>query len=158
MKCISSLLIAMAMLSAAFGADWKIVSIHAMAFKPEEQTSKDGQDFWLNITLRNDSKVTQYIKGLPPNWFLVEAFIRRPQSEIWERQNIWYDRKLTWIPIKPGEEIKLRRRESLADAGLPMKLTFARALSAGDRNGSIILLDPFTIPSPSKNQHQLPKK
>jgi hypothetical protein len=157
MKYLSSLLIALAIQTAAFGADWKIVSTEASAFKPEEQTSKDGRDFWLNITLRNDSKVTQYIKGLPPGWFLVEAFIRRPQSEIWERQNIGYDRKLTWIPIKPGEEIKLLRRQSSADAGLPMQLTFSRALSDEDNNGSIILLDPFTIPSPPKTRPQ-PKK
>jgi len=152
MKYLSSLLIALAMHSAVFGADWSIVSTRATAFKPEEQSSKDGQDFWLNITLRNDSKVTQYIQGLPSGWFLVEAFIRRSHSGVWERQNAGYDQKLKWIAIRPGEEIKLARRQAVADAGLPMMLTFSRALSEGDHTGSIIILDSFNVPSPPKEK------
>lgn len=158
MKFLSYLLAALAMCSATFAADWIIVSTRATALKPEEQTSKDNQDFWLNITLRNDSKATQYIRGLKPNWFLVEAYIRRPQSGVWERQGIGVDRELTWIAIKAGEEIKLTRRQSNADAGLPMMLTFSRALSDGDHTGSNIVLDQFKVPSPPDPKAQSPKK
>jgi len=144
--------------SASFGADWSIASTKATALTPAEQTSKDGQDFWLTITLRNDSKFTQYIRGLEPRWFLVEAFIRRPQSGVWERENIGYDQKLKWMPIKPGEEIKLIRRQSIADAGLPMMLTFSRSLSETDGTGSIIVLDPFKVPKPPKPDPDSPEK
>ena len=155
---ILSLLVALAILSPALGADWSIVSTRATAFKPEEQTSKDGQDFWLNITLRNDSKVTQYIRGLKPGWFLIEALIQPPQSEAWERQKIGFDQKLTWIAIKPGEEIKLLRRQSIADAGRPMKLTFSTALSEAAPEESVIVLDPFKVPSPTKEKLRSPAK
>ena len=55
------------------------------------------------------------------------------------------------VPFKPGEEVKLTRRQSVADVGLPMMLTFRRAWSDGDHTGSIILLDQFTVPAPPKN-------
>ena len=146
------ILIAVALLHvSATAAEWTVVSSSATAFKPEEQTSKVSEDFWLHITLRNDSKVVQYIQGLRPGWFMVEAFIRSRQSGIWERQNIWVDQKLEWIAIKPGEEIKLTRRQSVADIGLPMMLTFSRSLSTGDHTGTIVMLDQFTVPA-------LPKK
>lgn len=145
-------LIAVALLHvSATAAEWTVVSTSATAFKPEEQTSKVSDDFWLHITLRNDSKVVQYIQGLRPGWFMVEAFIRSRQSGIWERQNTWVDQKLEWIAIKPGEEIKLLRRQSVTDIGLPMMLTFSRSLSTGDHTGTIVLLDQFTVPA-------LPKK
>ena len=134
----------------AVAAEWTVVSTSAAAFKPEDQTSKVSDDFWLQITLRNDSKVVQYIQGLRPSWFLIEAFVRSRQSGIWERQNTGFDRKLEWIAIKPGEEIKLTRRQAVADIGLPMMLTFSRSFSTGDYRGTIVLLDPFTVPEPPK--------
>ena len=134
----------------ATAAEWTVVSTSATAFKPEEQTSKVADDFWLHITLRNDSKKVQYIQGLRPSWFMIEAFVRSRQSGIWERQNIGVDQKLEWIAIKPGEEINLTRRQSVSDIGSPMMLTFSPALSeAGSRD--IVLLDQFTVPA-------LPKK
>jgi len=134
----------------AVAAEWTVVSTSATAFKPEEKTSKVSDDFWLQITLRNDSKVVQYIQGLRPSWFMIEAFVRARQSGIWERQNTGVDQKLEWIAIKPGEEIKLTRRQAVADIGLPMMLTFSRSLSTGDNKGTIVLLDPFTVPEPPK--------
>lgn len=134
----------------AAAAEWTVVSTSSTAFKPEEQTSTVADDFWLHITLRNDSKVVQYLQGMRPGWFMVEAFVRPRQSGIWERQNTGVDRELEWIAIKPGEEIKLTRRQSVADIGLPMMLTFRRALSEGDHTGSMVLLDPFTVPAPPK--------
>ncbi|MBE2181603.1 MAG: hypothetical protein IAE97_14150 [Chthoniobacterales bacterium] len=134
----------------AAAAEWTVVSTSATAFEPEEQTSKVPDDFWLHITLRNDSKVVQYIQGLRPGWFMVEAFVRPAKSGIWERQNIGVDQKLEWIAIKPGEEIKLTRRQAVSDIGLPMMLTFSRSFSTGDHTGTIVLLDQFTVPAPPK--------
>jgi hypothetical protein len=143
--------IAVVMLHApALAAEWTVASTSSTAFKPEEQTSKVSDDFWLHITLRNDSNVVQYIQGLRPSWFMIEAFVRPLQSGIWERQNTDVDQKLEWIAIKPGEEIKLTRRQSVADIGLPMMLTFNRSFSTGDHKGTIVLLDQFTVPAPIK--------
>ena len=150
MKHILTLIAVVLLHVSATAAEWTVVSTSATAFKPEEQTSKVSDDFWLHITLRNDSKKVQYIQGLRPSWFMIEAFVRSRQSGIWERQNIGVDQKLEWIAIKPGEEIKLTRRQSVSDIGLPMMLTFSPALSeAGSRD--IVLLDQFTVPA-------LPKK
>lgn len=150
MKHILTIIVAGLLHVSATAAEWTVVSTSALAFKPEEQTSKVADDFWLHITLRNDSKVVQYIQGLRPGWFMVEAFVRSSQSGIWERQNTGVDQKLEWIAIKPGEEIKLTRRQSVSDVGLPMRLTFSRSLSTGDHAGTIVLLDQFTVPAPPK--------
>lgn len=151
MKNILKLILGIMTLSAsALAADWTVVSTSSAAFKAEEHTSSVPGDFWLHITLRNDSKVIQYVQGISPGWFMIEAFIRRPQSGTWERENIGVCQKLEWIAIKPGEEVKLKRRQSAADAGLPMILTLSSDLSPGDHTGSIILLDQFTVPPPPK--------
>ncbi len=152
MKNILTVMVVVSTLSAsAFAADWTVISTSPAALKAEERTSSVSDDFWLHITLRNDSKVIQYIPGLRPGWFMIEAFVRRQQSGTWERQNTDVDQKLEWIAIKPGDEVKLTRRQSVADVGLPMMLTFRLAWSDGDRTGSIILLDQFTVPVPPKN-------
>jgi hypothetical protein len=152
MNNILTLILGIITLSAsAFAADWTVVSTSSAAFKPEESISSVPGDFWLHITLRNDSKVIQYVQGIGPGWFMIEAFIRRPQSGTWERENCGVCQKLEWIAIKPGEEVKLKRRQSAADVGLPMMLTFSSALSSGDDTGSIILLDQFIVPAAPKN-------
>lgn len=149
-KQVLTFMVVMMLNVSAFTAEWIVVTTSSTALKPEEQQSKVSDDFWLHITLRNDSKVIQYIQGLRPGWFMVEAFVRTRQSGIWERQNTGVDQKLEWIAIKPGEEIKLTRRQSVADIGLPMMLTFSRSLSTGDHAGTIVLLDQFTVPAPPK--------
>ncbi len=142
--------VAITLNTSAFAADWTVVSTSSTALKAEERTPFESDNFWLNIKLRNDSKVIQYVQGLG-KWFMIEAFVRRQESGTWERQNTGVDRKLEWIAIKPGEEIMLRKGQSGADVGLPMMLTFSRALSAGDSTGSIVMLDQFIVPAPPKN-------
>ena len=150
MKHILTIIAVMLLDVSTAAAEWTVVSTSSTAFKPEEQKSNVSDDFWLQITLRNDSKVVQYIQGLRPGWFMIEAFVRPHQRGIWERQNAGVDQKLEWIGIKPSEEIKLTRRQSVADIGLPMMLTFSRSLSTGDHMGTIVLLDLFIVPAPPK--------
>lgn len=150
MKHILTLIAAMMLHVSAMAAEWTVVSTTSTAFRPEERTPNGPDDFWLHITLRNDSKIVQYIRGLPSGWYLVEAFVRSRKSGIWERQNTGYDRNLEWLAIKPGQEIKLLRRQSTADIDLPMMLTFRRTLSSGDNSGSVVLLDQFKIPAPPR--------
>ena len=126
-------------------SQWIVVGTKAA--KMEEQTSRVSEDFWLHITLRNTSTGILYIQGIHPQWYMVESYIKNPQGAVWEKQNVGIDQKLQMLPVKPGEEIKILRRESLKHVGRPMILTFRMAHSEYDSSGSQILLDAFSIPN-----------
>jgi hypothetical protein len=132
----------------AVAGDWTVVSVKAARFEAKDDQTRASKDFWLTIKLRNDSQTTFYIPGMKPGWYMIEAFVRDPKTSTWERQNTGVDQNLEMLPVKPGETIESRRRESFANVGASMMLTFNRARSQGDHTGSIILLDPFEIPSP----------
>ena len=129
-------------------AQWSIVSTTAEPL--EKHTSSVSEDFWLRITLRNDSDRTLYIWG-QAGFHIVEAYIKDPKSMDWERQNMGIcgtAGELAWQPVKAGEEIKLLRREDVRDAGRSMMLTFQAASSPdASRIGTEILLGDFKIPS-----------
>lgn len=68
MKHILILIVALLMLRlSAIGAEWTVITASSTALKAVEHTSKAPDDFWLHITLRNDSKVVQYVRGLRPS-------------------------------------------------------------------------------------------
>jgi hypothetical protein len=126
-------------------AQWAVVGTKAA--KMEEQTSRVSENFWLHITLRNTSTGILYIQGIHPKWYMVESYIKKPQGAVWEKQNVGIDQKLQMLPVKPGEEIEILRREALKHVGLPMILNFRMAYSEYDSSGLQILLDAFNIPN-----------
>ena len=135
-------------------SQWSIVSTTAEPMA--EQTSKESHDFWLHITLRNDSNRELFIWG-QRGFHLVEAFIKDPQSKVWERKNIVICGSaggLSWQSVKAGEEIKLLRREASRDTGRSMMLTFrmAYAPDTSRDSGAEILLGDFIIPAIPKTK------
>ena len=130
-------------------AQWEIRRVEAQPM--EAQTSEVSEDFWLRLTLRNTSKKVIYVQGIEPNWFMIEAFIRKGPDAVWERQNTGVDRELVMIPVAPGDEIVSVRRESVADIGKSMMLTFLVAHSPRDTSGSRVLLGDFKIPALPKS-------
>lgn len=125
-------------------AQWAFVG--AKAAKMEGQTSRVAEDFWLHITLRNTSTAILFIQGIHPQWYMVESYIKKAEGAVWEKQTIGIDQALQLLPVKPGEEIKILRREALKNIGRPMILTFRTAHSEHDSSPSQILLDAFNIP------------
>jgi hypothetical protein len=126
---------------------WSIKSISST--KMEKQTSKVSTDFWLHITIKNDSKETLYIWG-QRGFHIVEAFIKNSETQVWERQNMGICGTMgepSWQPVKAGQEVKLLRRESVGDIGKSMMLTFQASIRPdGMRINSDVLLGAFEIP------------
>jgi hypothetical protein len=130
-------------------AQWSIVSVSSTQM--EEQTSDVSIDFWLHITIKNVSNKTLYIWG-QNGFYLVESFIKKGKNQIWERRNTEIcgtTGEPTWQEVRAGEEIKLRRRQSLKDVGDSMMLTFQTSNRPdGIRQNSEVLLGSFEIPKP----------
>ena len=78
---------------------------------------------------------------------MVEAFIKI-EGSVWEKQNTAIDRDLKLLPVNPGDEIKIVRRESAKNIGHLMLLTFSMAHSDKVKSGSQILVGEFPIPGP----------
>ena len=129
-------------------SQWAVSAVKSV--KMEKQTSRVSEDFWLEITVRNTSDRVLYLQGISPRWYMVESFIRKPESAVWERQNTGVDQKLEMLPVKANEEIKILRREALKNIGRPVMLTLRMAYSEHDADGSVILLDAFKIPDLSE--------
>jgi len=85
---------------------------------------------------------------------MVESYIKNPQDAVWEKQNVGIDQKLQMLPVKPIEEIRILRRESLKHVGRPMILNFRMAHPEHDSSRSQILLDAFNIPNLDTHKRQ----
>lgn len=134
-------------------AQWSIQSVSAT--KMEKQTSKVSIDFWLHITIKNDSDDSLYIWG-QRGFHIVESFIKDSKSQVWERRNISICGTMgapSWQEVKAGQEIKVIRREAVGDVGKEMMLTFQSAVSPdGMRRNSEVLLGAFKIPGPVSDE------
>jgi hypothetical protein len=126
-------------------AEWEVTKVESQIKK--EQTGIP-EDFWLVITLTNQSDATVYLQGIRPGWYMVESYIKDPQGDGWTRQNIGLDQTLEMLPIAPRESIRVTHRESKAHVGRDMMLTFMTAASALDLQGSRILVGAFKVPEP----------
>lgn len=134
-------------------AQWSIKSVTSTKMK--KQTSKVSQDFWLHITIKNDSEKTRYIWG-QRGFHIVAAFIKDTETQVWERQNIGICGTMgepSWQAVKAGQEIKLLRREAVDDIGKSMMLTFQASMRPdGMRRNSEVLLGAFKIPGIGPNK------
>ncbi len=144
-------------------SQWAIVNVKALeldkqsreAMKPKDRGKQSGaasEDFFLSITLRNESSGTLYVRGIRPDWYMVEAFVKNPKGSAWERQNTEVDQKLEMLPVKSGAEIITGRRVSGDQIGRAMLLTFRMAYSELDERGAEILVGEFQIPGPPKSE------
>lgn len=125
-------------------AGWEIVKVQARSMEAQAASG----DFWLDITLRNASGDTVYVQGLPPAWYMVEAYVKDPAGQVWRRQSIGVDQKLEMLPVAPSGSITITRRENTEHIGRPMLLDFLMAHSEFDTVGSRILVGEFKIPKP----------
>ena len=157
---IKSLLVISAtlLLSPSSFAQWSILSTSSV--KMEKQTSDSSKDFWLHVTIKNDSKETQYIWG-QRGFHIIEAFIKNAKSKVWERQNMGICGTMgepSWQEVMPGQEIKILRREAVTDVGKDMMLTFQASSSPNGRlKNSEVLLGSFNIPKISETRQAEPK-
>ena len=105
-------------------AQWSIVSHSTRPML--NQTRSDGEDVWLDVVIRNDSRDTLYVHGIKweQPWYLVEAYLKHADNEVWIRQNIGVDQKLQMLPVKAGQTFKVVRREDKQSIGQSMMLTF----------------------------------
>jgi hypothetical protein len=142
------ILTATLLLASPSHAQWSIVSVSSSEM--EKQTTKTTTDFWLNITIKNDSDKKHYIWG-QRGFHIIESFIKSADSQTWERQNIGICGTMgepSWQPVEPGAEIKLTRRLSTKDIGNSLMLTFQMSPTPnGVRENSEVLLGSFVIPS-----------
>lgn len=115
----------------------------------EKQTSDVSTDFWLHVTIKNTSDDAQYVWG-QRGFYIVEAFIKNPDSQVWERQNVVIcgtSGDPDWHMVESGQEIKLVRREAVDDIGKSMILTFNCVPTPVKlHRGAETLLGPFKIP------------
>ncbi len=135
------------LVSPAF-AQWKVVTVTAAG--PEDRPEALPTDLWLKIELKNDSKETLYVPGLWGKWYMIESFIKDADGDVWQRSNVGVDQELVMTPVAPGATINAGGRYSREHVGRLMLLTFKVARSKDDKQGSLILVGPFTIPAPAE--------
>ena len=138
-------------------AEWEIVSVSTKPFTRESYNGPP--EVWMDLSIKNVSENDILVWGqtFAPDrhFYLIESYIQKKDSAVWERQNIGMCGsvgKTGWIRVKPGQVIEQGRVEFQHDVGKNMILVFPSSSAGGDPKQTEILVGPFKVPEPSKSE------